>query len=78
MLWKQFRYCILLLHVFQISQENENELLNYVDSNLDKRHEIGYSKLLKLTDKKELMDTLISDSIGMNGEGMYQFMEGKD
>ena len=56
----------------------ENEFLNYVDSNLDKRHEIGYSKLLKLTDKKELMDTLISDSIGMNGEGMYQFMEGKD
>lgn len=55
---------------------NKQEFLNYADRNLGCRHNIGYSKELKLTNKDNLINFLVKDYV-LHSPGLYQFMEGK-
>ena len=55
---------------------NEQEFMDYVDKSVGRRHDIGYSKDLKLADKENLIDYLLKDYV-LHSPGLYQLIEGK-
>ncbi|XP_014678786.1 PREDICTED: uncharacterized protein LOC106818607 [Priapulus caudatus] len=51
-------------HLLKIANmENEEEFVNYVEQHLERRHDIGYSKVLSLQDKSDLSLHLIKDDV---------------
>ena len=55
---------------------NESQFTDYVEKNLSRRHDIGFSKVLSLSDKENLVRALVEDSV-LHTPGLYQLIEGR-